>query len=130
GSWRSLRLRVGTPPHYVCRKAARIARIPQAVRASAWSGWTMAHQPHEPVFMGEGARRRARADAELVEYVAQVARDGVSADPELGRDLPVGRAGRHTGEDLLLPPRERARASGAGGTGRPFEFDQIAGGAQ
>src|SRR3954468_18485833 len=60
----------------------------------------------------------ARRRAELGEDVAQVRLDGLLAEEQLRRDLPVGLAGGDERRDLALAPRQRVEAAAAR-AGRP-----------
>ena len=60
--------------------------------------------------MGERCRSGARRDAELREDVLEVPRDGVLADDQRPRDLPIRLAGGDESKDLDLTAREAVPA--------------------
>src|SRR6266568_3120442 len=89
--------------------AGDIARIHQLAVRPAWSFLTRPGGSDEVVLEGEGARGRTRRQPKLREDVLDVARDGVLADHERGRDLTVALAGRQQAEHLELARRQPVR---------------------
>src|SRR6266516_8074714 len=89
--------------------AGDIARIHQLAVRPAWSFLTRPGGSDEVVLEGEGARGRTRRHPKLREDALDVARVGVLADHERGRDLTVALAGRQQAEHLELARRQPVR---------------------
>src|SRR5436305_1450355 len=84
----------------------------------------------EVVLECERSRRGAGGDAELAEDVLQMARDGVLADDERGRDLTVALAGGDEPQDLELPLRQAVTVAGLVPLDHPPDSGGIRGSAQ
>src|SRR5581483_6070592 len=98
---------------YVRTGARGIVAIDHFRRRRAWLVLT-SRSACEPLLHGEGGEARARGEAELLQHVLDVARDGVLADEERGRDALVRLAGGDEREHLRLARGEPAGRAGPG----------------
>src|SRR5581483_10134287 len=98
---------------YVRTGARGIVAIDHFRRRRAWLVLT-SRSAREPLLHGEGGEARARGEAELLQHVLDVARDGVLADQERGRDALVRLPRGDEREHLRLARGEPAWRAGPG----------------